>query len=63
MSSYQLQLTGYGIERTPRVGLDGRTTIGWPRVAFGAGERPIHIEGGEHSWELSLRCTYDDARR
>ena len=48
MSSYQLQLTGYGIERTPRVGLDGRTTIGWLRVAFGAGERSIHVEGGGH---------------
>jgi hypothetical protein len=26
MSAYQLQLAGYGIERTPRVGRDGRTT-------------------------------------
>jgi hypothetical protein len=48
MSVNQLQLAGYEIERTPGERLDGRTTIGWPRVASGAGERPIHIEGGGH---------------
>ena len=46
MSPYQRQLAGYEIERTPGERLDGRTTIGWLRVASGAGERPLHIEGG-----------------
>jgi len=55
MSAYQPQLAGYEIERTPSVRLDGRTTMGRLRVASGAGERPIHIEGGGHRWELSLR--------
>jgi hypothetical protein len=48
MSVNELQLAGYEIERTPGERLDERTTIGWPRVASGAGERPIHIEGGGH---------------
>jgi len=55
MSAYQPQLAGYEIERTPSVRLDGRTTMGRLRVASGAGEGSIHIEGGGHRWELSLR--------
>jgi hypothetical protein len=46
MSAYQRQLAGYEIERTPGERLDGRTTIGWPQVASGAGERSIHVGGG-----------------
>ncbi|HUO75084.1 MAG TPA: hypothetical protein VMU39_30265 [Solirubrobacteraceae bacterium] len=46
MSASQRQLAGYETERTPGERLDGRTTIGWLRVASGAGARPIHIEGG-----------------
>ena len=42
----QRQLAGYEIERTPGECLDASTTIGWPRVASGAGARPLHVEGG-----------------
>jgi hypothetical protein len=46
MSAYQRQLAGSEIERTPGECLDASTTMGRLRVASGAGERPLHVEGG-----------------